>query len=251
MYYRKYFSGSVENANLTRNTVDISNNSNKTDYYVVSDVVCRAIKETLEDVGITCTYSSENSMLVIDGLTVQILRYSNYLYYNANGVNIGTQNTNPFSGNSYKFYIILKGDIDSILNISIGHFTGPATEINGFSIGKGKDLKDGGQIRAVSTISSSTGSNSNFYVIKNDKIFPDYKSLITFGGNITNLSSLNGNGNDVTLIECVAKPGRLKLDNCYFGNDVLSSNEFYNISGEIYYKQSNNILAKCPNEQTS
>lgn len=247
MYYRKYFAGSVENANLTRSTVWIENNTNKTEYYVQSDVVCRAIKDTLEDMGITCTYTSENSVLVIDGLTVQILRYSSYLYCNANGICIGYLGNSPFSGNNYKFYITLKGDIDSVLYICIGYYSNPTNELGGFMIGKGKDLKDNSQIRVASTY-DDIKSYSRFYIIKNDEILECYKQKVVFGGSIASIADLNNGGTEVTLVECVAQPGRFKLDNCYFGNDVLSNGEFYNIGGGIYYKLSNNILIKCVNE---
>lgn len=250
MYYRKYFAGSVENASLTRNTVWISDNVSRTEYYVQSDVVCMAIKETLEDMGITCTYTSENSVLVIDGLTMQVLRYSSYLYYNANGIDIGYVGNTPFSGNNYKFYITLKGDIDSVLYIGIGYYSNPTNELGGFMIGKGKDLKYNSQIRVVSTY-DDIKSYSRFYIIKNDEILEGYKQKVVFGGVITSIDDLNNGGTEVTLVECVAQPGRFKLDNSYFGNNVLSNNEFYNIGGEIYYKISSNILIKCVNEQVS
>lgn len=250
MYYRKYFAGSVENVSLTRTTVDISSNTNRTEYYVVDDVICRAIKETLEDSGIACTYTSDNSTLVIDGLTVQILRYANSLYYNMNGlvpliINATSLTTYPFSGNNYKFYVTIKGDSDSVLNISVGSYNAPNAEY-GLSIGKGKDLKDDQEIRAVNSLTNSM-NNSLFYIIKGNQIFQEYKNAITFGYALTSVTQLNGNGTDVTLIECVAQPGRFKLNNCYFGITYLTNNEFYNIGGDIYYKLSNNILVKCVN----
>ena len=250
MYYRKYFAGSVENANLTRNTVDISNNSSRTEYYVQSDVVCRAIKETLEDAGITCTYTSENSVLVIDGLTVQVLRYSSYLYYNANGICIGYLGSAIFSGNNYKFYITLKGDIDSVLYICVGYYSAPSSELGAFAIGKGKDFKDNSQIRVTATY-DDIKSYSRFYLIKSDEILEEYKQKVVFGGVLTSITNLNNGGTEVTLVECVAQPGRFKLNNSYFGNAVLLNEEFYNIGGEIYYKLSNNILIKCVNEKVS
>ncbi len=250
MYYRKYFAGSVENANLTRSTVWISNNVSRTEYYVQSDVVCRAIKETLEDMGITCTYASENSVLVIDGFAVQVLRYSSYLYYNANGIDIGYLGNTPFSGNNYKFYITLKGDIDSVLYICIGYYSAPSSELGGFMIGKGKDLKDNSQIR-VAAAYDDVKSYSRFFIIKNDEILKSYKQKVVFGGVLTSITDLNNGGTEVTLVECVAQPGRFKLDNSYFGNAVLLNEEFYNIGGEIYYKLSNNILIKCVNKQVS
>lgn len=249
MYYRKYFAGSVDDASLTRNVVNISNNSVSTEYYVQDDVVCRAVKETLEDMGITCTYTSENSTLSIDGLTMQIIRVSNTIYYNANGIVFGDSTSLPFSGNYYKFYVTLKGDIDSVLMVSIGYYSNPYYDLYGFCIGKGKDLKDGSPIRVVSKIADSVSNSSFFYIIKNDEIFADYKNKVQFGQAITNIQALNGKGTEVTLVECVAQPGRFKMDNCYFGNAVLSNGEFYNIGGDIYYKPSINYIIKCVNDQ--
>lgn len=216
MYYRKYFAGTVENANLTRTTADISGVGNRTESYVMDDVICRAIKETLEDVEISCEYTSENSVLQIEGVSVQILRYSNGLYCSANGVVIGNMSSyTPFNGNNYKFYVTLKGNIDSVLTIAIGYYSLPATDLNGFAIGKGKDLKDGSQIHVITLISSAiNASNSSFYIIKDNKIFSDYKSVVNFGFAMPNIQALNGN--EVTLVECVAQAGRFKLNNCYF-----------------------------------
>lgn len=253
MYYRKYFAGSAEDSMLTRKLVVISNSSTASEYYVRSDVICRAIQETLEDVGISCIYDNQNSTIMIEDLTIQISTYNNSanVLYNINGLSVGTQTKHPFNGSNhnYKFYVTLKGDIDAILNISIGSYSTPQDETNGISIGKGKDMKDGQSIRTVCTI--PTVSNGNCYVVKDDEIFQDYKSLIAFGGSISNVSSLNGNATEVTLVECVAKPGRFKLDNCYFGNDALTIYEFYNIGGEIYYKIANNILVKCVDKKIS
>lgn len=253
MYYRKYFAGTVENVNLTRTTADISGVGNRTEFYIMDDVICRAIKETLEDVGISCEYASENSILQIEGLSVQILRYSNSLYCSANGVVIGNIGSySPFSGNNYKFYVTLKGDIDSVLIIAIGYYGAPANDSYGFVIGKGKDLRDSSQVRVITLISSATSTgSSSFYILKDDEIFSDYKSGVAFGFAMPSIPALNGNGNEVTLIECVAQAGRFKLDNCFFGNAALGNGEFYNIGGEIYYKLSSYILVKCNNEQAA
>lgn len=252
MYYRKYFAGTVENANLTRITADISGVGNRTESCVIDDVICRAIKETLEDVGVSCEYASENSVLQIEGLSVQILRYSNGLYCSANGVVIGSMTTNsPFSGNAYRFYVTLKGDIDSVLTIAIGYYGTPAADAYGFAIGKGIDLKDGSQVRMITSIGYAVSSNgTSFFIIKDNKIFSDHKSTVNFGFVMPNIPTLSGNGTEITLVECVAQAGRFKLDNCYFGNAALGNGEFYNIGGEIYYKLSSFILVKCINEKT-
>lgn len=252
MYHRKYFSGAVQDKNLTRSTINIANNSLVSEYYVRDEVVCQAIKETLEEAGIACTYDSQNSTISIDGLTVQFLSYMyvSYIYFNVNGQQVGVHTTDPFNGNSYKFYVTLKGDIKSVLLINIGYYSAPAYENLGIAIGKGVDIKDQEGIHVVSDIGNAKAAASQFYIVKNDEIFADYKIMVQFGQQISNVTQLNGNGTDITLVECVAKPGRFKIDNCYFGPDILGNDEFFNIGGAIYYKLSNSVLVKCTNEQT-
>ncbi len=247
MYYRKYFAGTVENAGLTKSIVDISDSRySRSDYYIKSGTICNAMRETLGEAGISCEYSEQNSTLNIDGLTVQFLCYGNvnYVYYNANGAQLGNQSVSPFNGNNYKFYITLKGDIESILIIYIGIYANPAIEGYGIAIGKGRDLKDGEQIYTAGSLVDAV-NNSRFFILKNDKILEDFKGVVNFGFQMTNDLNLNGSGTEYTLVECIAQPGRFKLDNCYFGSPMLSNGYFYNIGGDIYYKLSNNIVAKC------
>ncbi len=246
MYYRKYFSGTVESINLTK-TITTFNNGPQIHYYVIADTVCHAIKETLEDVGISCLYDDQNSILTVDGVTVQIHAPGTaQIYYYVKGQSLSYTNQSPFSGNNYKFYVILKGDIDGILNISFGNYSAPANEGIGISIGKGVDLKDGKEIRMIQTIANAINANS--FILKDDEIFVDHKTNLVFGQQITNVPQLNGNGSEITLIDCIAQVGRFKLNNCYFGHAALTNQEFYNIGGDIYYKLSNNILVICSSD---
>lgn len=250
MYHRKYFSGSVQDRTLTRSTMNIATNSLVGEFYVKDEVVCQAIKETLEEAGVTCTYDSQNSILNIDGLAVQFLSYTyiNYIYFNVKGQYIGVHSSDPFNGNNYKFCVTLKGDIKSVLLIHIGYYSDPANESYGIALGRGVDIKDKENIYAVAIVQNAKATVSQFYIVKGDEIFGEYKDMIQFGQQILNVAQLNGNGTEITLIECTAKPGRFKLNNCYFGPDVLSNNEFFNIDGDIYYKLSNSVLVKCSNE---
>lgn len=250
MYYRKYFAGTMESYTTYESILNIAVNRNFNRYVYQTEVLCEAIKSTLEGAGITCTYNPETNIFNIGGLSVQIYVYNqngNIGFY-ANGMTIYENNSSaiPFSGLNYKFYVTLRGDVDSVLDICIGAFSDPKTEQYGISVGKGTDLKDGSQIYLMGSLANAY--SAQFYIIKEDKIFADFQSLITFGGEITYVSSL---GNDITLIECIAQPGRFKLNNCYFGNQSLSVLEFFNIGGEIYYKRSKNILVKCISRQES
>lgn len=251
MYYRKYFAGTTESYSAYESILNIAVNRNFNRYVYQTEVLCEAIKSTLEGAGITCTYNPETNIFNIGGLSVQIYVYNqngNIGFY-ANGKTIYENSAtggNPFSGLNYKFYVTLKGDVDSVLDICVGRFQQPADETYGISIGAGTDLKDGSQVYLVGSCANARAAQ--FYIIKEDKIFTDFQSLISFGGEITYAASL---GNDITLIECIAQPGRFKLNNCYFGNQLLGELEFYNIGGEIYYKRSKNILVKCISRQES
>ncbi len=251
MYYRKYFAGTIESNSVYKNIQNIATNRSTNYYYNQTDVLCAAIKSTLEEAGIACAYNPEASILNIDGVSIQIYVFNQngYIGYYANGITLyenSLNGANPFSGLNYKFYVMLKGDVDSVLNIYVGKFSDPACELYGISVGKGTDLKDGEQIHLVASYTNASGTSS-LYVIKHDQIFADYKSAIIFGMQLTKIMQLNGNDTEITLVECVAQPGRFKLNNCYFGSASLNNNEFYSIGGEIYYKLSNNILAKCIN----
>lgn len=248
MYYRKYFSGTISSNTDYRATLSIANNANQNNYYNQTAVICQAIKSTLEDVGILCEYDAETHVFQIGGISLQILCMSNSgsIAYSANGISIGSQSYSPFSGTNYKFYVILKGDKDGILQIFIGQYSNPAVESYGFAIGKGIDLRDGQEIRVV--LGGVIVGIGGGYILKDDAILAEYKNTVAFGQRISVNNNLNDNGNEVTLVECVAQPGRFKLKNCYFGLSNLTVNEFYNIGGDIYYYISQNILVKCVNE---
>lgn len=247
MYYRKYFSGTISSNTDYRATLSIANNVNQNNYYNQTAVICLAIKSTLEDVGILCEYDAETHVLQIEGISLQILctTSAGYIAYSANGISIGSQSYSPFSGTNYKFYVTLKGDKDGILQVFIGQYSNPTVENYGFAIGKGIDLRDGQDIRVV--FGGSIGGIGGGYILKDDAILSEYKNSVSFGQKMTHYNNLNDNGKEVTLVECVAQPGRFKLKNCYFGQTNLTVNEFYNIGGDIYYYMSQNILVKCVN----
>lgn len=247
MYYRKYFSGTISSNTDYRATLSIANNVNQNNYYNQTAVICQAIKSTLEDVGILCEYDAETHVFQIEGISLQILCTTNagWIAYYANGISIGSQSYSPFSGTSYKFYVTLKGDKDGILQVFIGQYSNPAIESYGFAIGKGIDLRDSQDIRVV--LGGGVTGIGYGYILKDDAILAEYKEKVTFGQRITHNNSLNDNGKEITLVECVAQSGRFKLENCYFGHANLTVNEFYNIGGDIYYYISQNILVKCVN----
>lgn len=251
MYYRKYFAGSVEDASLTKPITDLANPSRTINIsYIQADVICKAIQQTLQEVNISCIYDEDNFTLKINGVTIQFYAYaSSYLYYQINEFNVGYNSSySPFSQNKYRFYITLKGDIDSILMISIGKYDTPAYENNGIAIGNGTDLKDHSNIKVISLIGDAL--TSNFYLVKDDAIHDILKSKVVFGQEIINNPTVNDNGSLVTLVDCITMScGRFRIDNCYFGNSALQTNYFYNIDGSVYYAFSSKILIKCVNQQ--
>lgn len=253
MYYRRYFAGTIA-SNTAYKTITGIGGGNIYNYYNQTDVLLSAIKQTLEDVGIQCECSEAEAILVIDGVTVQVGCYQSAggIKISINGKSITDYNGAgyiPFSSTSYRFYITLKGDIDGILQIYIGAHSTPQQESMGIAIGKGVDLRDGTEIRVVAA-GGITNINS-FYVLKNNRILDEYNNTVVFGIQISNIAGLNNNGAEATLVECVAQPGRFKLNNCYFGNATLTANSFYNIGGDIYYVISNFILVKCANTHVS
>lgn len=251
MYYRRYFAGKISSNTAYKSISDISGGS-VYNYYNQTNVLLSAIKQTLEDVGIQCECREADAILVIDGVTVQLV----YNGVNAHRISVNGKKLYDFSsGNAafsnldYKFYIILKGDIDGILQICIGYYSSPSSEACGIAIGKGVDLRDGLEIRVVR--SGNIHAAYSFFVLKNDRMLENYNADVPFGYILTNVPDLNNKGAEATLIECVAQPGRFKLNNCYLGNAALTAGYFYNIGGDIYYCISSYIMVKCVNIHVS
>lgn len=254
MYFRKYFAGNIESNSVTSTIKSISNNANITTYINQTKVLCNAIFETLLEAGISCQYNEENYTVIVDGLPVQFLvtvssgiAYCHVkgvtgFYFTGNGASVV-----PFNGLNYRFYITLKGDIDSFLKIFIGTYNSPSVESYGIAIGKGIDLRDEVEIRVINNVSAFKASNSYGFIIKEGNVLADYTSTVSFGFQIANVSALNNSGLEVTLTEAMSQAGRFKLNNCYFGNAALAEDYFYNIGGDIYYAVNNLLLAKCVN----
>lgn len=252
MYYRRYFSGTVLSNTEYRVIKNIGTGRNINNYYNQTNVLQSAIKQTLEDVGIQCEYDTSDGVLVIDGVKIQIVAYNSnpHIAFIVNGKELTFINGSSytFSAKNYRFYITLKGDIDGILQIFIGLYNTPQAEIYGLSIGKGTDLKDGTEVRVV--LSGTIVSENQFYVLKNNNIIDGIDTTVEFGQKISNIAAVNNNGTEVTLVDCVASPGRFKLNNCFFGNLCLPANVFYNIGGDIYYQIGSTILIKCTSNYT-
>lgn len=253
MYYRRYFSGTISSNTVYRVIKNIATGANTNNYYNQTGLLQSAIKQTLEDVGILCEYGTGDGILQIDGATLQICcsAQNGGINFYTNGITLQSISNSygSFSGTKYNFYVTLKGDIGGILQVFIGLFNNPQAESVGFLIGKGKDLKDDTEVRVVA--SGNLSNVNSFYVLKNDRILEGYNTAVEFGQALTNVPALNNSGSDVTLVACVAKPGRFMLNNCYFGNASLAVNNFYNIGGDIYYAMTANILVKCENDQAS
>lgn len=248
MYYRRYFAGRLESTTGYKTISDIGG-GNVNNYYNQTNVLLSAIKQTLEDVGIQCECREADAILVIDRVTVQFV-YTGVNTYriSVNGEKLAdvASGGSSFSNADYRFYVTLKGDIDGILQIFIGWYTNPTGEGIGIAIGKGVDLRDGIEIRGVRG-GSYANSPEYLSVLKNDRILENYNKEVAFGYPLTNVPDLNNKGTEVTLVECVAQPGRFKLNNCYFGNNALQAGYFYNIGGDIYYVMNNQIMVKCVN----
>lgn len=251
MYYRNYFSGTISSNTDYRTIQNIANAGTISNYYNQTDVVCQAVKRTLDDVGVTCEYDESTAILHIEGISLQVVcnGSTGTICFSIKELSLGTlsQSICPFSTKNYKFYVTIKGDKDGILQIFIGQYSNPAAEIYGVVIGKGIDLRDGEDIQVVYGLSIDTSHCGEFYILKNNILLPEYKKKIPFGYKFTAINELNENGIEITLIECIAQSGRFKLNNCYFGHASLTVNEFFNIGGDIYYYLSQCILVKCVN----
>lgn len=257
MYYRKLFSGTVVNTSDRRSVnTTYGQTGTYSCYSNQTDVLNQALVDVLTTCGCNCSYNQETGYLWIDGFPLSIYFTSGTYYrvmvpFSTNTlVSVSAATYAPFSGTAYQFYITVKGDPDGILDVYIGTYSSPALANNSysFSIGKGVDLRNKSRIFTL-----SLARNNNVYVYKKaeDKItLPDGMTALvalTFGFQLTNNSELNENGNKIVLVSNIAQTGMFALDQCYFGCQALSADNFYNIDGAIYYVRDNYTIVKCTN----
>ena len=147
----------------------------------------------------------------------------------------------------FKFYITVRGEPDSAINISIGLYTTPtSTSAHNIYMAWGHDhLKD----RPVFMLYASYGSTKSFggcFRYADDNTIP-YPMSITYNKTyiVQSAAYFTILEEKIPLIEFfLMYGGWITADNCYF-NPGLPAESFYRINGVKYYTLTNNVMVKC------
>ena len=283
MYYKKYFSGSVDATTTTYNyfmgTDKVATGTQGRSGHIKnrSDVIGNALVSTLKDVGFPNAYwDSTAGYLFFDktnglcGLYISVV--SQYMYFNAgriktyptriagadvtgnNGlsdlaISLGT-NTNPFSStgttaSDYAFYVTIKGEPKGIFSISIGKYNDHSYLQTGFWVCMGTDKNTN-----TKTIGFNMSSSVNPTVTNLSQfMIVDYANIkvYSFGANfVTRSYSLTMSDELVVIIPMFFEYGYLFIDNTFL-NPGITTYGFYEIDGDIYYVQQY-FMTKCITE---
>lgn len=269
MYFRKYFSGVNENG-TDRFVFNFPNNTNLSIYKNQTDTVAGAIAQTCVEAGINAEYDSSTCILTIDGFKMFLLYSSQYMYYCGSIYREFTPISSSSSSNmasyqpfntdykTYKFYVVLKGDIDGILNIYITTYQSDmiGSENYGFAIGKAKSILFGNI--PVRTLNVIGGNNYNIIYYYKPSGFgsPDgetnvlYSEIKAFNSTsltrpLTSNSTLMESGNKIPLINSFTWDGNLLWDNVYMAISSYFYTGFYNIDNMIYCAVNDMQVTKC------
>ena len=255
MYFRRYFSGSIENPSENKRVTWGTTTS--TVYIEKSRMLGHAIQDTLNAVGMDCRYDDDTFILHFD----KNHECGAIIYYNGSnylcGLYISTFNgelckiefkyfaNDILSNNEYKFYITLLGDFKSLLYVGFGTYKSPESLYTNFTFGYGTDLRDNTKIVYLYA-NTSASFPTYMYISHIDSTGVDGY----VGNNSVSLVTvqLKDTKNDTPLIPYFSKPGYLTIDNCFFGHYALTKGitSFYLIDGIEFYYPYDYILIKCP-----
>jgi len=278
MYYRKYFSGSVDATTTTtqyrmgKNKVATSTSLSTGHLKNRSDVVGNAIVSTLKDVGYPNAYWDSTAGYVFFDktnsrcgfyLTVQ----SSYMYASGGHVRSGYNYiyAEPYSTSStiyrggisaspsyypfaqsgavasdYGFYVTIKGEPTGLFGIYIGAYSNHAYE-SGLKIAlvRGTDKRNNSALFGFNFL----GEGNYTFVMQK------YSTAETRGYGQMDFAKTNALTMDnelVVLIPVFFQSGYVFLNNTYF-NPGLNTG-FYEIDGDTYWAYANYWITKCITE---
>lgn len=262
MYFRKYFAGNTIGALDEKQTgVRFGASTNTfTVYKNQTKILGNAIADTLQTAGMNAVYDEENFILYPDedeefgiGIIKTALATHTFVFFDSDTTACTTIATSsgtgyqPFdaSGNTYKFYVTVIGDPQSLLRVHIGTYSSVASTSYGFALGVGKDIRYGRKVRFFTT--NPTNATIAFLVR-----YADNCSLIdgiAYSGTVSfSEAAVTGTPEYLMLIPAFATNGFITMDNAFLGCSVLSAGNmaFYCINGEEYYYPTATLLLKCP-----
>ena len=268
MYYKKYFSGTVD---ATTTTTQYYMGLNKTatgtafrSGYVKnrSDVLGNAIVSTLKDIGYNNAYWDSTSGYVFMDKSNAICGFyltvdSSYLYLSggykdeannrvgcvnsAIGVRYNRFNANQFQttgtgATDYKFYVTITGEPQGIFYISLGYYSSPENENTIiFELCLGTDKRDDSDLFGYNFATN----NYSFCMCK----YSDLTMLTEASYVALQANKLTLNNETVVLIPLFLQLGYIFIKNTYIQCGI-SKNGFYEIDGDTYHVQTY-WMCKC------
>lgn len=277
MYYRKFFSGTVDATTTTNQYYmgldKVATGTSKGSGHIKnrSDVIGNALVSTLHDIGYPNAYwDSTSGYLFFDKTNslcgVYISVQSSYLYVSvgykgtsyitsasntssstidAHGTSLSTSN-NPFEANgatatNYAFYVTIAGEPKGIFQIAIGAYANHTTEAGEFfMMCVGKDKRDNS-----STMGFNLGKVSNPYQFTINK-FSDADRIIQTSAFATQQNVLTLMNETIVLIPIFFQHGFLFLDNTFIKPGGMNVG-FYEIDGDVYFVNQY-YITKCITE---
>lgn len=294
MYYRKYFSGTIDTLAVTAGTgiTAAAGGGGTTSLYYRSlkttPVLCSAIVDVLKEIGledaacgldpgvpagygeifpygadkqgIQVFYANNTNNTTVHGnVRVALCPDTdlNTLKVAANsyGGTVVCNITNSLSGNNvpYRFYITVKGDPKSFLQLFVGNYSAPENEAGLFGFGRGKDCYDN-DIVCYAPLSQNSGLyffdlNQKTYINQQTPVSTAANSFI--GGTVNDFIVKGGAEDTIALIPWINIPLLgVTLDNCYCVPTSLTTattDQAFLIDGQEYWLlRYGRVLAKCP-----
>lgn len=264
MYFRKYFEGNTVGV-LDERQTGVTFGAASTTYTVYknqSRILGNAIAETLKAAGMAAVYDEENFILYPDkdekfgiGIIKTAVATHTFVFFGSDAVSNSSTATSsgtsyqPFdtNGDTYKFYITVVGDPQSLLRVHIGTYSSVTSTSYGFAIGVGKDIRNNRKVRFA--VANPVNSTVAFLVR-----YADDCSLVNGIGSKDTVSfsenPVTGTTEYLMLIPAFATNGFITMDNAFLGCTTLSygSTAFYSINGEEYYYPVGTLLLKCPTQ---
>lgn len=275
MYYRKYFSGSVDATTTTNQYYmgldKVATGTSRASGHIKnrSDVIGNALVSTFKDIGYPNAYWDSTSGYfffdksnALSGIYISV--QSSYMYFNigyrgtnyvtatstgtsrnnyGGGVNV-SNSASPFNSSgtgatNYAFYVTVKGEPKGMMKVFIGTYSDHSSETAmSFDMCLGKDKRNDNAVIAVTFVSG----DSNYQFVVNDYTSADNYESLSFATQTNRLTMRN---EVVVLIPLFFQVGYFVMDNTYINCGINSG--FYEIDGDIYFAGSY-FVTKCITE---
>ncbi len=267
MYYRKYFSGDIDDTTITTSVKFGNDISNTTVYVNQSIIIGNAIADTLKDIGVDAQYNEETFILHFNkkydhGVYIFFTAQNSYtmaLYSNEIGLTNKSNSSASYplfsipygsQSGSYKFYITLKGEPKTMMLSEIGYYANPSKGSYFFIWGYCNDIRYNKKLFLWNASAALGSARSGKYYVRNiDSTLVEGYTGTTAQVNFRIIRLNSNDANTLPLINLFSYDGFFILENCFFGTSQISSTDtFYLIDEEEYYILDDYTIIKCKTE---